>query len=45
MKVKKEEIIVLIDSSDKRYFVDTSGKTDKIKGIGVFDPKILINLE
>jgi len=45
MKVKKDETIVLIDSTDKRYFIDTSGKTDKIKGIGVFDPKSLINLE
>ena len=41
-KVKKTDIVVLIESSFKKYFVDVSGKTDKIKGIGVFDPAILI---
>jgi tRNA (adenine57-N1/adenine58-N1)-methyltransferase len=41
-RVKKNEMVVLIDDSEKRYFVNTSGKTDKIKGIGVFDPAILI---
>ncbi len=41
-KVKKDEIIVLIDSTYKKYFVDTNGKTDKIKGVGVIDPKIFI---
>ena len=41
-KVKKSDVVVLIDDSDKRYFVDTAGKTDKIKGIGVFDPAILV---
>jgi len=45
LKVKKDETIVLIDDSDKRYFVDTSGKTDKIKGIGVFDPKLLVGVD
>ncbi len=42
-RVKKNEIVVLIDDSNKRYFVNTSGKTDKIKGIGVFDPAILVD--
>jgi len=42
-RVKKNGIVVLIDDSDKRYFVNTSGKTDKIKGIGVFDPAILVD--
>ena len=45
MKVKEKETVVLIDESYKRYFVNTQNKTDKIKGIGVFDPKILIGLE
>ena len=44
-KVKEKEIVVLIDNSYKRYFVDTGGKTDKIKGVGVFDPKILVGKE
>jgi len=41
-KVDKNETVVLIEDSNRRYFVNTSGKTDKIKGIGVFDPAILI---
>ena len=45
MKVKEKETIVLIDESYKRYFVNTQDKTDKIKGIGVFDPKILVGKE
>jgi tRNA (adenine57-N1/adenine58-N1)-methyltransferase len=45
MKVGKKETIVLIDESYKRYFVNTQDKTDKIKGIGVFDPKILVGKE
>jgi tRNA (adenine57-N1/adenine58-N1)-methyltransferase len=40
--VKKIDTVVLVDSSLKKYFVDVGGKTDKIKGIGVFDPSILI---
>jgi tRNA (adenine57-N1/adenine58-N1)-methyltransferase len=43
-KVVKNEIVILVDSSYKRYFIDTNSKIDKIKGIGVFDPKILIDL-
>ena len=42
-RVKKNDMVVLIDDSNKRYFVNTSGKTDKIKGIGVFDPAILVD--
>jgi tRNA (adenine57-N1/adenine58-N1)-methyltransferase len=45
MKVGKKETIVLIDESYKRYFVNTQDKTDKIRGIGVFDPKILVGKE
>lgn len=44
-KVKKGETIVLIDSNYKKYLIETEGKTDKYKGIGVFDPKILIGIE
>ena len=45
MKFVKKETVVLIDESYKRYFVNTEGKTDKIRGVGVFDPKILIGKE
>jgi tRNA (adenine57-N1/adenine58-N1)-methyltransferase catalytic subunit len=45
MKVGKKETVVLIDETYKRYFVDTTAKTDKIRGIGVFDPKILVDFE
>lgn len=41
-KVKKNDVVVLIEDSGRRYFVNTAGKTDKIKGIGVFDPAILV---
>jgi tRNA (adenine57-N1/adenine58-N1)-methyltransferase len=42
-RVKKDQIVVLIDDSNHRYFVDTGGKTDKIRGIGVFDPAVLVS--
>jgi tRNA (adenine57-N1/adenine58-N1)-methyltransferase catalytic subunit len=45
MKVGKKETVVLIDETYKRYFIDTTAKTDKIRGIGVFDPKILVGFE
>ncbi len=45
MKVRKKETVVLIDESYKRYFVNTEGKTDKIRGVGVFDPKNLVGKE
>jgi len=41
-KVKKDDNVVLIDSSYRKYIIDTNGKTDKYKGVGVFDPKSLI---
>ena len=41
-KVKKNDTVVLIDSVFRKYFADTSGKTDKIKGVGVIDPSTLI---
>jgi len=45
MKVEKNEKVVLIEENLRRYFVDTNGKTDKIKGVGVFDPKIILGEE
>jgi len=44
-KVKKQDTVVLIDSSFRKYIVDTSGKTDKIKGVGVIDPGSLVGKE
>ena len=44
-KVKKDEMVVLIDKNYKKYLISTSSKTDKYKGIGVFDPSILTGEE
>ena len=43
--VEQSDIVVLIDDSLRKIIVDTSGKTDKIRGIGVIDPKSLIGKE
>lgn len=43
--VEENDIIVLIDENLKKILVDTNGKTDKIRGIGVIDPKSLIGKE
>jgi len=40
--VEQNDIVVLVDESLRKILVDTSGKTDKIRGIGVIDPKILV---
>jgi tRNA (adenine57-N1/adenine58-N1)-methyltransferase len=40
--VKKEDTVVLIDESLNKYIINVNGKTDKYKGVGVFDPSILI---
>jgi len=40
--VQKNDVVVLIDSNLKKIIVDTAGKTDKIKGVGVIDPATLI---
>ena len=40
--VSKGENIVLIDSNFKKYIINTNSKIDKIKGIGVLNPNILI---
>ena len=44
-QVTKGEIIVLIDEKQRKYFIDTRGKTDKIKGVGVIDPTSLIGYQ
>ncbi len=41
-KVKKNDTVVLIDSSFRKYLINTSGKTDKYKGVGVIDPSSLV---
>ncbi len=41
--VQSDETVVLIDEKQKKYLISTTAKTDKIKGIGVFDPKQLID--
>jgi tRNA (adenine57-N1/adenine58-N1)-methyltransferase len=40
--VEPNDIVVLIDETLRKIIVDTSGKTDKIRGIGVIDPKTLV---
>jgi tRNA (adenine57-N1/adenine58-N1)-methyltransferase len=43
--VEQNDIVVLVDESLRKILVDTNGKTDKIRGIGVIDPKTLIGKE
>jgi tRNA (adenine57-N1/adenine58-N1)-methyltransferase len=43
--VKQNDIVVLIDENLRKIIVDTSGKTDRIGGIGVIDPKNLVGKE
>ena len=43
--VEQNDIIVLIDESLRKIIIDTSGKTDKIRGVGVIDPKTLVGKE
>ena len=45
IKIKKDETVVLIDSNYNKYLISTFSKIDKYKGIGVFDPSILIGKE
>ena len=40
--VEQDDIVVLVDESLRKILVHTSGKTDKIRGIGVIDPKTLV---
>ena len=44
-KVKKNETVVLIDDCYTKYIINTSYKTDKYKGVGVFNPADLIGKE
>lgn len=41
-EILKGESVVLVDSSYKKIIIDTTEKTDKFKGVGVFDPSILV---
>jgi tRNA (adenine57-N1/adenine58-N1)-methyltransferase len=43
--VGQNDTVVLIDENLKKIIVDTNGKTDKIRGIGVIDPKTLVGKE
>jgi len=43
--VGKNDVVVLIDSKLRKIIVETNGKTDKIRGIGVLDPTTLIGKE
>ena len=36
------ESVVLIDSAYRKFIIDTNGKTDKFKGVGVIDPGSLV---
>ena len=40
--VQKTDLVCLIDSTSKKFLLSTDATTNKIKGIGVIDPKILI---
>ncbi len=44
-RVEEHDIIVLIDENLRKIIIDTNGKTDKIRGVGVIDPKSLIGNE
>jgi len=44
-KVKKDESVVLVDINYNKYFINTSGKTDKYKGVGVINPVELVGME
>ncbi|MDH7517859.1 MAG: tRNA (adenine-N1)-methyltransferase [Candidatus Thermoplasmatota archaeon] len=43
--VQKNDVVVLIDSNLRKIIVDTAGKTDRIKGVGVIDPVTLVKKE
>jgi tRNA (adenine57-N1/adenine58-N1)-methyltransferase len=43
--VEQNDTVVLIDENLKKIIVDTNWKTDKIRGIGVIDPKTLVGKE
>jgi tRNA (adenine57-N1/adenine58-N1)-methyltransferase len=41
-KVKLNDDVVLIDKSNKRYLLKIQDTTDKFRGIGVFNPTVLV---
>ena len=43
--IGEEEIVVLVDEKYRKYLVNTSWDTRKIKGVGVIDPHILVGVE
>jgi tRNA (adenine57-N1/adenine58-N1)-methyltransferase len=43
--VEPGDIVVLVDETLRKIIVDTNGKTDRIGGIGVIDPKTLVGKE
>ena len=43
--VEQNDTVVLIDETLKKIIVNTNWKTDKIRGIGVIDPKTLLGKE
>lgn len=44
-EVQQDDTVVLIDENLKKIIVDTTWKTDKIRGVGVLDPKTLVGKE
>lgn len=44
-QVKKDDTVVLIDDNYSRFIINANGKTDKYKGVGVFDPTTLVGKE
>jgi tRNA (adenine57-N1/adenine58-N1)-methyltransferase len=41
-QVEHHDIVVLVDENLRKILVDTNGKTDRIRGIGVIDPTSLV---
>jgi len=41
-QVKKDDTVVLIDENYSKFIINVNGKTDKYKGVGVFDPSTLV---
>ncbi len=41
-KVKLNDTVVLIDNAYRRYLIPIQEKTDKFRGIGVFNPTVLV---
>lgn len=43
--VETNDVIVLIDKNFRKIIIDTNNQTDKFRGVGVFNPNILIGKE